>query len=417
MDAAAFAAQEGEAALRRSFDKSGAAAAALGGSRPATPGSPAAAGSGFNPQNSAAISVSGVSVNGALARHNSGELPISSFGGDKPDVEEVEGSAREAGSNGHAGGGGGVAMACLPLRKGRAAPGGGEDDAASTAGDGDGDGDGSQRSHGSRALLVAGGDGAAGGRRQRPSPLAACLPSRRDPADGLPDIAEDEDPGQWADGATHGSGHGNGNGNGAASPQAKHQPGRRPAANNPNRSFRRAFLEMLRKRYLIQKRDFKGFLTNVALPVLVIALVMLVLFLDIDPAGPELQLRASTLAVPNASKVLEGSRKRKVTEVPYSRELETVPPGWLRAYTEDATLRPVDNTPTGYALSKALLKMPSTPWCAGGNERTAASHRPAFTSAPLRTLAGSLEGPTDPFLLLLDPIPCFPQALRGLLFQ
>lgn len=43
--------------------------------------------------------------------------------------------------------------------------------------------------------------------------------------------------------------------------------------------------------------------------------------------------------------------------------LQGTPPGWLDAFTEEAMLIPVPNTPTGYALSDALLKMRPAPWC------------------------------------------------------
>ncbi|CAM6001577.1 unnamed protein product [Sphagnum balticum] len=55
-------------------------------------------------------------------------------------------------------------------------------------------------------------------------------------------------------------------------------------------SFLRAFFEMFKKRVLIARRDLKGLINSVLLPVVVISFVMLILKLNIDPAGPELML-------------------------------------------------------------------------------------------------------------------------------
>jgi ATP-binding cassette subfamily A (ABC1) protein 3 len=55
-------------------------------------------------------------------------------------------------------------------------------------------------------------------------------------------------------------------------------------------SFLRAFFEMFKKRVLIAGRDLKGLINSVLLPVVVISFVMLILKLNIDPAGPELML-------------------------------------------------------------------------------------------------------------------------------
>eukprot|EP00898_Chlorokybus_atmophyticus_P008904 jgi/Chlat1/9014/Chrsp94S08294 len=59
------------------------------------------------------------------------------------------------------------------------------------------------------------------------------------------------------------------------------------------RGFWRAAKEVFRKRVIIAKRDIKGALHAIALPVAVIALVLLILKLDINPAGPSLELSSA----------------------------------------------------------------------------------------------------------------------------
>lgn len=335
LDAAAFAAEEGARGDGEDWE-----------STPATPLAHLAAG-----PSSGAVSVSGVSVSARgmpLGRHNSGELPVS-FGGDAGGLRGSPARAERLSDDepGAPPAGAGIALACLPGRRNNKAGHEAEDDAQSV-------GDGSHRSHSSRTLLAPATGGArnsGGGRgRSRVSPLAACLPgSRQDLADAspLPGIPED----------------------GAPDPEPDREAGVARAAahrgaSKPGRSFRRSYVEMLRKRYLIQRRDVKGVLTNVLLPALIVGLVMLVLFLDIDPQGPELALRARTLAQPNASVVREGGRgqEARFTEVPFSDEPRAIPPGLLQAFTEDATLIPVAGAPTGYALSKELLRMNPAPW-------------------------------------------------------
>ena len=104
----------------------------------------------------------------------------------------------------------------------------------------------------------------------------------------------------------------NGNGNGLAHDQHSQAPatsadetaspweaGQLPSvrdAKSMQRSFRRAFTEMLRKRALIAKRDYKAVAFQIALPVLAVGLVMLILSLNVDPTGPALTLKATTLA-------------------------------------------------------------------------------------------------------------------------
>ena len=63
-----------------------------------------------------------------------------------------------------------------------------------------------------------------------------------------------------------------------------------------DRTPRRAFAELLRKRAVCASRDAKGLATQVLLPVAAVLLVLLVLKLDIDPVGPELPLSAAFLA-------------------------------------------------------------------------------------------------------------------------
>lgn len=50
------------------------------------------------------------------------------------------------------------------------------------------------------------------------------------------------------------------------------------------RSFGRAFKELFRKRAIIARRDLKGMANSILLPVVVIAFVLLILKLNIDPA-------------------------------------------------------------------------------------------------------------------------------------
>ena len=71
--------------------------------------------------------------------------------------------------------------------------------------------------------------------------------------------------------------------------------------------------EMLRKRTLIARRDRKSFAYNVLVPILVNVLVMCVLFLEVDPAGPS---RAMSPCMFTES-VRVGGAKRAATPVPF----------------------------------------------------------------------------------------------------
>ncbi|CAM6122589.1 unnamed protein product [Calypogeia fissa] len=55
-------------------------------------------------------------------------------------------------------------------------------------------------------------------------------------------------------------------------------------------SFFTAWFEMLKKRAIIARRDLKGLINTILLPVAVIAFVMMILKLNIDPVGPALPL-------------------------------------------------------------------------------------------------------------------------------
>ncbi|KAL2633831.1 hypothetical protein R1flu_005310 [Riccia fluitans] len=55
-------------------------------------------------------------------------------------------------------------------------------------------------------------------------------------------------------------------------------------------SFYNAWFQMVKKRIVIARRDVKGLINTILLPVAVIAFVMLILKLNIDPAGPKLAL-------------------------------------------------------------------------------------------------------------------------------
>ncbi|OAE27724.1 hypothetical protein AXG93_4193s1240 [Marchantia polymorpha subsp. ruderalis] len=56
-------------------------------------------------------------------------------------------------------------------------------------------------------------------------------------------------------------------------------------------SFYYAWLQLVKKRAIIARRDVKGLLNTILLPVAVIAFVMLILKLNIDPSGPKLALQ------------------------------------------------------------------------------------------------------------------------------
>lgn len=55
----------------------------------------------------------------------------------------------------------------------------------------------------------------------------------------------------------------------------------------------RQFREMLRKRFISSRRDKKGLMFQILVPVVTVALVMLMLRIKIDPSGPKLFLNPS----------------------------------------------------------------------------------------------------------------------------
>lgn len=59
------------------------------------------------------------------------------------------------------------------------------------------------------------------------------------------------------------------------------------------RPLMRPYREMVRKRYICAKRDLKGRFFEIVLPVFVVAFALLILRLNMDPAGPSLRLSAS----------------------------------------------------------------------------------------------------------------------------
>eukprot|EP00899_Mesostigma_viride_P015099 jgi/Mesvir1/23590/Mv18280-RA.1 len=73
-------------------------------------------------------------------------------------------------------------------------------------------------------------------------------------------------------------------------PNGGGSPARPAPRAGAQRSFGRSLRELLRKRALIACRDIKGFLNTALLPVIVVAFVLLILKLDIDPVGPSLAL-------------------------------------------------------------------------------------------------------------------------------
>jgi ABC-type multidrug transport system ATPase subunit len=84
-------------------------------------------------------------------------------------------------------------------------------------------------------------------------------------------------------------------------PAGEHSSDASTPASADHRTFRRSFREMVRKRYLIARRDYKSVLSQVALPTIAVALVLLVLKLDLDPTGPSLELSARSLLPPGAN--------------------------------------------------------------------------------------------------------------------
>ena len=111
------------------------------------------------------------------------------------------------------------------------------------------------------------------------------------------------------------------------------------------RTFRRAFTEMLRKRVLMAKRDFKATLFQIGLPVLVVALVMLILTLNINPTGPPLTLAATTLAAYSG-----------VNATPVWYPAQATPPSGFPTTTLSTAIAPVlVPASSGASLNSTLL--------------------------------------------------------------
>eukprot|EP00850_Spirogloea_muscicola_P017011 SM000142S00525 [mRNA] locus=s142:89468:101029:- [translate_table: standard] len=82
------------------------------------------------------------------------------------------------------------------------------------------------------------------------------------------------------------------------------------------RSFKRAWKELFKKRLIIARRDVKGLLNSILLPVAVIAFVMLILTISVNPAGPSLKLELE-LFKPKTKHY--GVHLPNTTEVPFAR--------------------------------------------------------------------------------------------------
>ncbi len=135
-------------------------------------------------------------------------------------------------------------------------------------------------------------------------------------------------------------------------PQDLGAPAEPTALSEEDRTHRRAFREMMRKRALIARRDYKSVLSQVALPVAAVALVLLILKLDLDPTGPSLLLSTRALAALS-------SNATPSTPVWYPAQADAE--GFARGFSASPSLRLV---PVGGAdarnsttLSYALLQL------------------------------------------------------------
>ena len=131
-------------------------------------------------------------------------------------------------------------------------------------------------------------------------------------------------------------------------------------ADQCQRSFRRAFTEMMRKRARIARRDVKSVLSQVALPTVAVALVLLVLKLDIDPVGPSLELSTRTLTGRNSllSTAAQQNASLRVTPVVLpANDIAANGTGWVAGFAAPPMqLTPFAGPRNSTAMSLSLLQ-------------------------------------------------------------
>ena len=168
----------------------------------------------------------------------------------------------------------------------------------------------------------------------------------------------------------------------------------KPVETRPITAFRRSFIEMMRKRALIARRDYKSVLSQVALPTLAVALVLLILKLDIDPTGPRILLSAHELAA------LDTRNVSQQTPVWYP-DGAAVPGGpadsWIRGFQQPPfRFVPVSGADAynGTAMSHSLLRFqrPDPPFRFGAyipGDVVVPRFSPALCFAPLQPADGA----------------------------
>ena len=179
------------------------------------------------------------------------------------------------------------------------------------------------------------------------------------------------------------------------SAQAELDPGVfKPVEAAPRTAFRRSFIEMIRKRALIAKRDYKSVLSQVALPTLAVALVLLILKLDIDPTGPRIVLSAHELALLGTKNISQQ------TPVWYPAGA-AVPGGPAESWTRGFQQPPFRFVPVsgadaynGTAMSQSLLhfQRPDPPFRFGAyvpGDVVVPRFSPALCLAPLQPADGA----------------------------
>jgi len=159
-------------------------------------------------------------------------------------------------------------------------------------------------------------------------------------------------------------------------------------------AFQRSFIEMLRKRALISRRDYKSVLSQVALPTLAVALVLLILKLDIDPVGPRLVLSAHELAVRGT----KNASQQTPVWYPAGAAVPGGPPdSWTRGFQQPPLrLVPVTGVDAynGTAVSQSLLRFqrPEPPFRFGAyvpGDVVVPRFSPALCLAPLTPTYGA----------------------------
>eukprot|EP00850_Spirogloea_muscicola_P018780 SM000176S03111 [mRNA] locus=s176:35560:47252:+ [translate_table: standard] len=152
------------------------------------------------------------------------------------------------------------------------------------------------------------------------------------------------------------------------------------------RSFKRAWIELFKKRLTIARRDVKGLLNSILLPVAVIAFVMLILTITVNPAGPSLKLDLE-LFKPKPKPY--GPHLPNTTEVPYARidgsRLTAMNSSYATFYEENVT--------DSIGMSLYLLESIHHPPRYGSYFDMACSHQIRIVCEPFAetfTLAGAL---------------------------